>query len=81
MTTYQKLTALEMLADCASTSATAAFRHRHAATERKQTDMGSYREGEAAAYTYAHQIMKDEIARLRNLYQNGALSLDAFKTH
>lgn len=78
MTEYKRLTALEMLADCGSTSATAAFRHRQAATERKQTDMGSYREGEAAAYADAHRILKAELARLRNAFQNGHLSMDDF---
>lgn len=41
--------------------------------------MKSYREGEAIAFLDAAKLVKEELQRLRNDFQNGALTLDSFK--
>ena len=40
--------------------------------------MKSYREGEAAAYLRAERLVKEELKRLCNKFQNGYLSIDDF---
>ena len=48
---------------------------------RNTIDMASYRDGEAIAYNRAHRLMTEELRRLRNLWQNNALSFDDFGVH
>lgn len=77
-----KLTALEKLADNCTVAANAATTARnlnkeHGATATRLRSQG-YNEGKNAAYNDAHAIMKAELKRLRNLWQNGALTYDAF---
>lgn len=65
-----KLTALGKIAECSTLSVDARFR----AKDRGNVLAESYHEGQAAAYNYAHEIMKAELQRLRNLLQNGSLT-------
>lgn len=76
-----RCTALELLADRSSVSSKAADKRRSTQTpaEARNVCMRSYREGEAIAYTDAHKILKAELQRLRNLFQNGSLGLDDFE--
>lgn len=81
MTTARRLTALEKLADNCKVALDSAYRHRADKKEKigkAPTDIMSYREGEAFAYNDAEKIMKAELERLRNLWQNGALSYSDF---
>jgi hypothetical protein len=74
-------TALDVLADRCTIANNAAHEKRAACEDWKAArhiDMKSYRQGEAVAYNDAHHIMKRELERLRNLWQNGGLSYDAF---
>lgn len=68
------LTALEQIADHATTSWKARENHN------KDTPMRSYREGETAAYNVSHYIMTAELNRLRNLFQNNMLTMNDFTT-
>jgi hypothetical protein len=74
-------TSLELLADRSSIAVKAANKHRDACKtwqEASRSDMKSYREGEAAAYNDAHDLMHRELTRLRNLWQNGSLTYSSF---
>jgi hypothetical protein len=69
-----KLTALGRIAELS----TLANNARWNAKDRGNSEMESYREGECTAYNKAHEIMKAELQRLRNLLQNGSLSQTDF---
>lgn len=80
-TTARRLTALELLADHGATAAKTAADRRASAETREAANrvcMKSYREGEAAAYNDAYFLMKRELERLRNLWQNGAITYSDF---
>lgn len=71
---YRRLTALEQIADrCALVNDAARNARADGFAERQ-----AYREGESVGLTYAYNIMKKELARLQNLYQNGALRASDF---
>jgi hypothetical protein len=68
----KELTALEMLVDRMQSAS-------NAAAAGKATEKGiAYQRGKAAAFNEAHTLMKDELRRLCNLFQNGALSVADF---
>jgi hypothetical protein len=69
--------ALETLSNRSSDATKIANRHRDEEHPRR-FDMKSYREGEAIAYNDAYKIVKAELQRLRNEYQNGCLTIDSF---
>ena len=76
-----KLTACGKIAELSSMSTTAAEKCRLAQHQspyrEKQTH---YNEGKAVAYSESYDIMKKEIERLRNRFQNGCLTMDDFNT-
>jgi hypothetical protein len=75
------LTALEVLADRSLVANRSMYKHQDEAKtwkEANHVDMKSYRNGEAIAYNDAHHIMQRELERLRNLWQNGALTYADF---
>lgn len=81
MVNSKKLTALEVVGDRGFVASNSAQRRKDACEDWKEAskvDMKSYALGEAAAYNDARKIMEAELRRLCNLFQNGALSIDAF---
>lgn len=68
----KQLSALEVLADRSCVSGRNAYKHERGSTHR------SYLEGEAIAYTEAANIMRKELHRLCNLFQNSALQISDF---
>lgn len=79
--TNKTFTALDQIADRMDTASKAAADRRDAAATREKAshvDGKSYRMGEASAYNEAHKIMAQELRRLRNLMQNGALTTADF---
>ncbi|MEI9428685.1 hypothetical protein [Mesorhizobium sp. Cs1299R1N3] len=79
--TANRLTTLELIADRCKVAGDAAYKRRAEAKtyqEANHVDMKSYRQGEAAAYNDAHKAVKAELERLRNRWQNGALSYEDF---
>jgi hypothetical protein len=68
----KKLTVLEVLADKTTISVNSAKNYP------AESQTRHYREGEAAAYNDSYRLMKAELERLRNLWQNGALNYDSF---
>ena len=77
MTDPKRLTALEYLTECCSLSLEQKNRH-HDAKLVNSFDMESYYTGEAVGYTDSHAFMKRELQRLKNLFQNGALTVEDF---
>ncbi|QWY83629.1 hypothetical protein [Rhizobium phage RHph_X2_26] len=78
---FKKLTALEVLAERSSMATDRAFEARNNLKEKNTlgaAESKGYNEGKAAAYADAHRIMQAELARLKNLFQNGALNIDSF---
>lgn len=71
-----KFTALNKIAERSSLASKAAQRSRCGG----RPEAAERYEGAAFAYSEAHREMKREIERLRNLFQNGALSMDEFDT-
>lgn len=65
-----KLTALGRIAELQTLTNNARWK----AKDRGNEQMEHYHEGECAAYNKAHEIMKAELQRLRNLLQNGSLT-------
>lgn len=79
--TTKTLTALEMIADMSKCSQRAADRYRDKAesiAERDHVDMKSYHMGEIIGHMDAAKIMKRELERLRNEWQNGGLTYGSF---
>lgn len=72
-----KLTALEKIADRCTVANNAATRYRSTAKDEpknvKAANAAGYAEGKVAAYNEAHAIMKAELQRLRNMWQNGMI--------
>jgi hypothetical protein len=75
------LTALELISDRALTRHRAATNYRDRIEDRRERDRidgKSYNMGAEAGLCEARAIMEKELRRLCNLFQNGALSIDAF---
>jgi hypothetical protein len=75
------MTTLDRITDRCSIAGRAAEKLRAERTDWKAgstTDMLGYRMGEAAAYNDAHRLMKAELERLRNLWQNGSITYSDF---
>ena len=72
--------ALETIADYNKVATDCAERSRNIAKEHgnAQTAMGMHHEGKSVAYNNAHTIMKAELRRLMNKFQNGSLNMDDF---
>jgi hypothetical protein len=69
--TDKPLTALEKIEDnCAVAE--------KEARENKTATGAMYNEGKAMGYMRSHYIMKEELKRLRNLWQNNMLTYDSF---
>lgn len=65
----------------ATTNAEAARNnHKEKQTIRSAESKG-YNEGKASAYNDAYYMMKAELERLQNLFQNGSLTRADFDTH
>ena len=81
MTNPKPMTALEVLAE-RSNHANNLYHKRRAeaatSAEANHIDMKSHRSGEAVAYNDAYHIMKAELHRLCNRFQNGQLTVDDF---
>lgn len=75
-----QLTALELIADRGTVANTARSRTLDAQEQRVPTNMVSYYEGEVAAYNDAYRVMKAELERLQNKFQNNSLTMDDFRT-
>jgi hypothetical protein len=79
--TARRLTVLELITDRSSVATRAANKHRDECEDWKEAGrvcMKSYRQGEAIAYKDAHDVMKRELERLRNLWQNGSITYSDF---
>lgn len=72
MSAAKELTALEMLAYRSAAAS------RQAAEGRWSERAINYEQGKAFAYNEAHKLMTEELRRLCNLFQNGALSVSDF---
>ena len=75
------MTALELLADkgnCATTICDRARAARKEAGKRENYDGESYWNGQAIAFIDAEKLMKAELRRLCNLFQNGSLTVADF---
>lgn len=67
-----------------STATTKAETSRNRFKENKtiqRAESKGYAEGQAAAYNDAYYIMKAELERLQNKFQNGSLSREDFDTY
>jgi len=75
------MTLIEQIADREITSYNAAKRRRDEAPTREARDkvcMKSYYEGQAVAFNDANNLAREELRRLMNKFQNGALTLADF---
>jgi len=75
-----RLTALELIADRGTVANKARTRTLDDQEQRVPTNMVSYYEGEVAAYNDAYAVMKAELERLRNKFQNNSLTMEDFRT-
>ena len=75
------MTLIEQIADRETTAYSAAKRRRDEAPTRQERDkvcMKSYYQGQAVALNDANTLVREELRRLMNKFQNGALTLSDF---
>ena len=81
MSEAKPLTALEILADRSSTAIKASNRCRDDQRDDRPTRTVTAADchmAEAVAFNDAYLVMKRELERLKNLWQNGSLTIDSF---
>jgi len=71
---------MNILSTATTKAETARNAHKEHKTERRAESKG-YAEGQASAYNDAYYMMKAELERLQNKFQNGSLSREDFDTY